>query len=96
MRFALATLALVLMVALSATNPSVAQVTERTEYVTGRVVALTVSSGVYEVQVLTTGQNYTIAVPKDLWEQLDIGDTVIHDADGLHLLRKGPEPDDGE
>jgi len=59
----------------------------------GRVIALGSAFGVYEVQVLTTGQNLTITMPKDLWEQLDIGDIVIHNADGWRLLRKGLAPD---
>lgn len=94
MRCVLITLAFVLLVVFIASNPSIAQVTESPQYDTGRVIALTASSGVYEVQVLTTGTNFTVAVPKDLWEQLDIGDTIIRDADGVHLLRKGPEPDE--
>lgn len=90
MRFALITLAIVLIVAFVASNPSVARATEPVQYDMGRVIALGSAFGVYEVQVLTTGQNLTITVPKDLWEQLDIGDVVIHDADGWRLLRKGP------
>ena len=93
MRCALVTLAIVLMVAFSA-SPSIAQMTEPAQYDTGHVIALGVSSGVYVVQVLTTGTNVTVTMSKELWEQLDIGDTVIRDAGGWHLLHKGPEPDD--
>ncbi len=93
MRFALIALAIVLMFTFIASNPSVARATEPAQYDMGRVIALGSAFGVYEVQVLTTGQNLTITMPKGLWEQLDIGDTLIHNADGWHLLRKGPEPD---
>ena len=93
MRFALIALAIVFMVATVASNPSGAGAAEPVQYDMGHVIALGTAFGAYEVQVLTTGQNLTITVPQDLWEQLDIGDTVIHDADGWHLLRKGPMPD---
>lgn len=92
MRFALVTLAIVLVVGFSA-NPSIAQMTEPAQYDTGHVIALGVSSGGYVVQVLTTGTNVTVTMSQELWEQLDIGDTMIRDADGWHLLHKGPDPD---
>jgi hypothetical protein len=93
MRFALAMLAAVLIAVFSAWSPSVAQVTEPTDFVMGSVIELRVSFGAYQVEVLTTGQSVTIDVPQDLWTQLDVGDIMIHDADGWRLLHKGPMPD---
>ncbi len=60
------------------------------DYDIGQIIGLFVSraSG-YSVQVLTTGDNFTVSVSKDLFDQLDIGDTVVVNAEELQLVHKG-------
>jgi len=108
MRFAFATLAMLLGFAMIApavptiraasNDPCVGKTiecppfttTKTQDYDIGQVIGLFVSSASgYSVQVLTTGDNFTVSVSKDLFYQLDIGDTVIVNSDELHLVRKG-------
>jgi hypothetical protein len=108
MRFALATLAVTLGVAMMAPAVPTLQAASNTpcvgktiecppftttnaqDYDIGQVIGLRVSSGSgYEVQVLTTGDNFTVSVSKELFDQLNIGDTVTVDSDGLQLIHTG-------
>ncbi len=59
------------------------------DYDIGQVIGLFVSAGGYSVQVLTTGDNFTVRVSKDLFDQLEIGDTVVVISDELRLVHKG-------
>jgi hypothetical protein len=59
------------------------------DYDIGQVIGLFVSSSDYTVQVLTTGDNFSVSVSKDLFDQLEIGDTVVVKSDELQLVHKG-------
>jgi hypothetical protein len=108
MRFVLATLAVLLGVAMMAPAvPTIEAASNATcvgktiecppfttanvqDYDIGQVIGLRVSSGIrYEVQVLTTGDNFTVSVSKDLFDQLAIGDTVSVSSDELRLVHTG-------
>lgn len=57
----------------------------------GKVVALTHIEGQgYFVEVQTTSERPLVEVTEELWNQLDIGDTLRLSAGTLSLLHKGP------
>jgi hypothetical protein len=80
--------AAVLAVALFAATAAVAHADE---YFVGRVAALSYFPGQgYFVEISGAGPRETIQVSEELWNQLDIGDTMSQTGDTWSLLHKGP------
>ncbi len=78
--------ALVLAVAVVAANVAVAHADD---YIFGQVAALNnfPSTG-YFAEVLTAGGTLTIAVDEDLWNRLEVGDTLVKSGETWALLNK--------
>ncbi len=75
-----------LVVALFAANVAVAHADD---YVFGQVAALnSVDVSAFSVDVVTAGGTMTIAVDQDLWNSLEVGDTLVKAGESWTLLNK--------